>query len=390
MGQINKLKDKAVLQSEDTVEELFEIKSKLASIIEYSKDAIYGNDSDGLVTYWNKSAETMYGYPAEEIIGKSVKLLVPPDKIGEVSQLIDKTKKNEEIEHIESIRVKKNGERINVSISASPIKNLATETVGVAIIARDITELKRLQEAEFKMIQMLRNANANLESFSYSISHDLRAPLIAIDGFSKALENDYAKILDIDGKHIIHTIRNSTKHMGDLIDGLLSFSRLSRQEVITHDIDITKQVKEVFAELQQINPARSIQFTIKELGRAEVDSILMHQVWINLLSNAIKFTSKKDIAKITVSRKDMDNNIIYSVEDNGVGFNMKYVDKLFGVFHRLHSSQDFDGIGVGLSIVKKVIERHGGKVWAESMQDKGATFYFSLPKTRKVKPILAA
>jgi signal transduction histidine kinase len=222
-------------------------------------------------------------------------------------------------------------------------------------------------------------SNKDLEAFTYSVSHDLRAPLRSIDGFSKILEDDYAEKFDEDGKHVIATIRASIKRMGELIDDLLAFSRLGRRMITTTDVDMTSLVKAVFEELKHANPERSIQFTCEELPPAHADASLMHQVLVNLLSNAIKFTRKKDMAIITVGNTVIDGNIVYYVKDNGVGFDMKYVGKLFNVFQRLHTTQEFEGTGVGLSIVSRIINKHGGRVWAEAEIDHGAIFYFSLP-----------
>ncbi len=228
----------------------------------------------------------------------------------------------------------------------------------------------------------LETSNKDLESFSYSVSHDLRAPLRSIDGFSKILEEDYATKLDDEGKRVVATIRNSTKQMGILIDDLLAFSRLGRQEVKAIDVDMTKLANTVFDEIKQGSPGRSIEFSCAQLPFAHADPILMKQVWVNLLSNAVKFTNKKDVAKISVGSNEEDDKNIYFVKDNGAGFDMKYVDKLFNVFQRLHSAQDFEGTGIGLSIVARIIKKHGGSIKAEATVDQGATFYFSLPKNQ--------
>ena len=228
--------------------------------------------------------------------------------------------------------------------------------------------------------KQLENSNKDLEAFSYSVSHDLRAPLRAVNGFAQILEEDYDEKLDDGGKHVVATIRKSAGQMGNLIDDLLAFSRLGRQEIRATDVDMTTLAKTVFDELKLVSPERSIQFTCTELPVAHADHSLMRQVWINLLSNAIKFTSTKDIAIVAIEGTFENDVATYSVKDNGVGFDMKYVAKLFTVFQRLHSVDEFEGTGIGLSIVARIINKHGGKVWAEGMVDQGTTFYFSLPK----------
>lgn len=229
--------------------------------------------------------------------------------------------------------------------------------------------------------QQLENSNKDLESFSYSVSHDLRAPLRAIDGFSQILEEDYMTKLDDDGKRVITTIRTSTKQMATLIDDLLTFSRLGRKPLETQNVDMTQLARSVFDELKLINPNRNISFLCDNLPPAHVDPTLIRQVWINLLSNAIKYTKKKENATISVSSTTTADGVTYLVKDNGAGFDMKYKDKLFGVFQRLHSSEDFEGTGVGLAIISRIITKHGGRVFAEGVVGEGATFGFILPKT---------
>ncbi len=229
--------------------------------------------------------------------------------------------------------------------------------------------------------KQLETSNKDLEAFSYSVSHDLRAPLRSIDGFSQILEEDYTPKLDDEGKRVIATIRASTKQMATLIDDLLTFSRLGRKPIEAQDVNMTSLAKTVFDELKLANPTRVIQFDCAELPHAHGDAALLKQVWVNLLSNAIKYTKKKETAIITVASTSDNNNNIYCVKDNGAGFDMQYKDKLFGVFQRLHSAQEFEGTGVGLAIVSRIITKHGGSVRAEGVVDQGATFSFSLPKT---------
>jgi len=239
---------------------------------------------------------------------------------------------------------------------------------------------KPLLEREQKALAEALKANKEMEAFSYSVSHDLRAPLRAIDGFTQILVEDNIDKLDDEGKRVAGIIRASTVKMGKLIDDLLSFSRLGRQEIKKNKVDMKSLVNNIYNELRKNSPDKNIEFVLNDIPDAMADKDMMSVVWTNLISNAIKFTGKKDKPKIEIGSK-MDNDVItYYQKDNGAGFDMKYVDKLFGVFQRLHSTEDFDGTGVGLANVKRVVERHGGKVWAEGKVDEGATFYFSLPK----------
>lgn len=239
------------------------------------------------------------------------------------------------------------------------------------------------EELERRVIErtaQLEATNKELEAFSYSVSHDLRAPLRAIDGFSRILFEDYSDRLDDEGRRILNTIRQNTQNMGQLIDDLLAFSRLGRQDMKPSNLDIAAIAKAVFEELKPNTNWRKVDLNINTLPPGQGDRAMIRQVFVNLLSNAIKFTGTRENPIIEVGGWIEDKENIYYVRDNGVGFDMQYVNKLFGVFQRLHRQDEFEGTGVGLAIVQRVIHRHDGRVWAEGKVGEGATFYFTLPR----------
>jgi len=231
-----------------------------------------------------------------------------------------------------------------------------------------------------KNVVQLNAANKELESFSYSVSHDLRAPLRIIDGFAKIMSEEYKHKMDEEGKRFIDAIRSNAQHMGQLIDDLLNFSRIGRQEMSLHEADMNRIVAQVIESFRLLNKTPGAEIQIEHIANAKCDEHLIRQVWINLLSNALKYSRKQEHPVINISTQETDTEIIYAIKDNGVGFDMEFSDKLFGVFQRLHKVTEFEGTGVGLALVSRIVTRHKGRVWAYSIPGQGATFYFSLPK----------
>ena len=224
----------------------------------------------------------------------------------------------------------------------------------------------------------LEAANQELEAFSYSVSHDLRAPLRAIDGFSRMLLRDYQALLPADGQDLLQAVRENTQQMARLIDDLLAFSRLSRQSLNKEPVVLATLVQRVLRDLSADQEGRQVEIVLGDLPTCQSDPRLLQQVFVNLLSNAFKYTRHRDVARIEVGCRVQNGGTVYFVKDNGAGFDMRYADKLFGVFQRLHRAEEFEGTGVGLAIVQRIIHRHGGRIWAEAEVDKGATFYFTL------------
>lgn len=269
-----------------------------------------------------------------------------------------------------------------------PFKLSAVLTVlGRALTVRQLrmenAELERNVRERTAQLEIanreLESANKELEAFSYSVSHDLRAPVRHIDGFSQLLEETHGANLDPAALRLLQKVRESAKRLGSLIDDLLNFSRLSRQPLVTRTVSLSHLVSDVLVELEPERTGRNIDLRLGKLPDCVGDSKLLRQVFINLLSNALKFTRKREQAVIEVGCELRDGELVCSVRDNGAGFDMRYASRLFGVFQRLHQADQFEGTGVGLSIVQRIIHRHGGRIWVEAEVDKGAHFQFTLP-----------
>lgn len=366
-----------------------EVLAQFAAIVESSEDAIISKSLDGIVLSWNRGAEKLFGYKAEECIGKSMLMLFPPERRAEEAEILEQIRSGGSVSHFETIRVTKSGQRIDVSVTHSPIRNNRGEIIGVSKIARDITERRRAEEEIRKLNTELERrvtlrtaeleaANKELEAFSYSVSHDLRAPLRAVNGFAGIVLEDFSSQLPHEGRRYLERIRNGGQRMGELIDDLLAFSRLNRQLVNRQNTNMARLAEEALDELKPLREGRQIQIQTGTLPPCRGDSALLKQIWINLISNAIKYTRGREPAVIEIGCSSENGEDIYFVRDNGAGFDMKYADKLFGVFQRLHRSDEFEGTGVGLAIVHRIVHRHGGRVWAEGAVDRGATFYFTL------------
>lgn len=245
---------------------------------------------------------------------------------------------------------------------------------------RTLREFNETLEHKIKdRTSQLESVNKELEGFSYSVSHDLRAPLRAIIGYAAILQEDYGNKLDDEARRIIWVIRNNTTKMGQLIDDLLAFSRMSRQEMVKAQVNMGAVVNEVRDFLAGQFDLKKVHWQIQPLPEVRANENMIRQVWINLLSNAIKYSSKRNISQVEIGTYPQNGQVVFFVKDNGAGFNQQYAEKLFKVFQRLHSASDYEGTGIGLALVEKIISKQGGKVWAEGVEDKGACFYFSLP-----------
>jgi PAS domain S-box-containing protein len=501
----------------ETLRQDEEMRSFLAAIVASSDDAIVGKDLAGKVVSWNDGAERVFGYTPAEMLGQPITRLLAPDRPEEELHILEEIRRGV-TRHYETVRIRKGGQAINISLTVSPIRNARGDVIGLSSIARDITERMlaerdirdsrarlsgiigsamdavisvdaqqritifneaaermfrcaaekaigepldrfipaRFREAHHKHVEafgrtgatsramgdlrplaglradgeefpieasishteidgkpiytvilrditerqraetqirqlnaeleqrvaertaQLTEANKELESFTYSVAHDLRAPLRHIDSFSGILHEEFAEVLPMEAKHYLTNIRQSTRKMSSLVDDLLNLARVSRQELRREPTPLDGLVAEVLADLTQDTAGRKLEWHIGHLPAVQCDPGLMKQVFTNLLSNAVKYTRPRSLAVIEVGFRKSNGDSALFVRDNGVGFNMKYADKLFGVFQRFHRAEEFEGTGVGLATVDRIVRRHGGHIWAEAAVDHGATFYFTV------------
>ncbi|HLX72880.1 MAG TPA: PAS domain S-box protein [Verrucomicrobiae bacterium] len=370
----------------------------LLAIVESSDDAIIGKDLTGKVVSWNAGAQRMFGYDAAEMVGSPIERLLAPDRPDEERHILENAKRGEKRIY-ETVRVRKDGTLVDLSLAVSPIRDAQGEIVGVSSIARDISERKRAEEQILRLNAELEHrvqvrtaeltaANQELEAFTYSVAHDLRAPLRHIDAFTRILQEDFAGSFPPEAAELLETIRHGSENMSRLVNDLLDLARVGRQELKKERISLNLIIDEVIAEMARETKDRQIDWQISRLPSVEGDPGLLKQVFANLLSNAAKYTRPRDKAVVEIGLQTVNGRRAIFVRDNGVGFNMKYATKLFGVFQRLHRPEEFEGTGVGLAIVERVVKRHGGHAWAESDGSHGATFYFTLDglKDEKLEP----
>jgi len=364
-----------------------EIGDLRAALDEHAIVAI--TDPQGRITFVNDKFCAISKYAREELLGQDHRIINsgyhPKEFIRELWETIGRGR----VWHGEIKNQAKDGTFYWVDTTIVPFLDDKGRPRQYVAIRADITERKaaeetvRLLNADLERRVEERTAqyeaaNRELEAFSYSVSHDLRAPLRAIDGFSQAVLEDYAPLLPEDGRRNLETIRQSAQRMGDLIDDLLTFARLGRQELSKRPINMGELVQRALGDLEFATRDRPVEIRVGDLPECSGDLALLKQVWMNLLSNALKYTRKREAAEVEVGCRARTGEQVYFVRDNGTGFDMRYAGKLFGVFQRLHRAEDYEGTGVGLAIVQRIVHRHGGRVWAEAAVNRGATFFFTL------------
>jgi PAS domain S-box-containing protein len=365
-----------ITERKDAEARLAQLEGRYRGLLEAAPDAMVVVNGDGEIVLLNFQAEKQFGYRRDELVGQKVKNIIPEGFAGRL--IADGLRSAEDAQAqqigtgIELTGRRKDGGEFPIEIMLSPVEGAK----GIVAI-RDITERKRHENTLQEKNMQLQAAVSELDAFSYSVSHDLRAPLRAIDGFSRILLDRYGQILSEEPREYLQLVRDSTVQMGHMVDDLLKFSRLGRQPLSKQAVPTATIIEKVLRDARQQAEGRSVSVSVGDMPPLWGDPPLLKQVFVNLIGNAFKYTRMRTEAVIDIGSREIGGEQVFFVRDNGAGFDMKYANKLFGVFQRLHRSEDFEGTGVGLAIVQRIIQRHGGRVWAEAAIDRGATFYFT-------------
>jgi PAS domain S-box-containing protein len=380
--------ERELVQSRSELEKEVAERTQQASLLDLTHDSICVRNMGNVVTFWNRGAEELYGWRAGEVIGKvtthGLLQTVFPAPLEEINtELLSTGRWDGELKH-----TKADGSVVVVSSRWSLRRDEHGKAVAILETNNDITERHRreheirvLNEELVKRATELEAINKELEAFAYSISHDLRAPLRHMVGFTELLKKNAASVRDDKIQRYVTIILEAAKRMGNLIDDLLAFSRIGRADTRKTMLSLQQLVQEALAEARQDTGGRNIVWRVGALPDWYGDRSMLRLALVNLVSNAVKFTRTRAQAEIEIACMDQtQDQVVLLIRDNGVGFDMKYVDKLFGVFQRLHTREAFEGTGIGLATVQRIVHRHGGRVWAEGEVDNGATFYFSLSK----------
>ncbi len=360
--------------------QLSDSRNQIEAILNNAPSAVIVFDKDRSTLRWNEKASEIFGYTVEEATGKPLhELVLPANDHPDNEAVTGFLKGNSEIpsaKQHEIIATRRDGSNFPAELIVSKVKTRQQELYITFI--NDISDRKAAEKNLIEANINLENSNKELEAFTYSVSHDLRAPLRAISGYSQLLIQRHPELLSTEANGFIQSISNNTRRMGQLIDDLLALSRYSRAELQRSSVDVSALTLQVIEDLGSASDISRFKFSVHPMPEASADANLLLQVMTNLLSNAIKYSSLKEQPEVEVGGLKNEGETVYYVKDNGSGFDMQFYNKLFGVFQRLHDSREYEGTGVGLAIVKRIITKHGGRIWAESVQGEGTTFYFTL------------
>jgi PAS domain S-box-containing protein len=378
-----------IVQLRDSQQNLKRSEERYRTVVQSQTEFITRFLPDGTVTFANEAYCRNFGMDCQTVTGKKFKANLPKDEKTLLAEYFSRLTPEHPMDTIEHRVIMPDGEVHWQLWNDRAIFDSEGNVIEYQSVGRDITDKKRIEEELLafneKLEQMvsertsqLESANKELESFSYSVSHDLRSPLRAIDGYSTIILNEFGEGLTPATQRYLAKIRDNVRQMNRLIEDLLGFSRASRQELHIIEVDPAIIARDAYGELRQERAGREVEFIVGPMPHCRADPMMLRLVYANLLSNALKFTRVRATARIEIGSLPPDNNPVYFVKDNGVGFDMEYAPKIFGVFQRLHTDEQFEGTGVGLAIVQRIIQKHGGKIWVSAVPDKGTTFFFTL------------
>jgi PAS domain S-box-containing protein len=354
------------------------VQAHLAAIVESSDDAVLAKDLDGTIRLWNRGAERTYGYTAQEAAGRHVSFLFLPEGEEEERQVLERIARGERVEHFRTRRRSKDGRIVEVSLTASPIRDAGGEIVGVSTISRDITAQIQIEEELARRTAELQRSNAELVRFAYIASHDLQEPLRTITSYVQLLARRYQGKLDADADELIHYVVEGANRMRQLIQGLLAYARVHTRGDIFEPVALEEILAEALDGLGLALRESGATVTHGPLPVVSADPAQVGQVFSNLIANALKFRSAEPPA-VDIRAKRRNDEWILSIRDNGIGIDPQFFDRIFIVFQRLHGIAEYPGTGLGLALCKRIVERHGGHIWVESRPGGGSTFFFMLP-----------
>lgn len=353
--------------------------SLLAAIVESSDDAIISKDLDGTIMSWNQAAERLFGYTAAEAVGQSITILIPGDRPNEEPEILSRLKRGERVDHFETVRIRKDGRRLNISLTISPVKDPTGRIVGASKVARDITARVRQEQALKEANAALQRANGDLQQFAYSASHDLQEPLRTVRIYSELLQQRFAEQLGAEGKEFIRHAVAAAGRMEDLLRNLRTYTQVSAGDrEIEAESDSGEALQKTLEELKPAIEESGASIVAGSLPRVPLPAFQMEQLFLNLIGNAIRY--RNGAPRIQVDAVPRNGGWLFSVQDNGIGIEPRFRDQIFGIFKRLHSSAEYPGTGMGLAICQRIVQRTGGRIWVESEPGEGSTFYFTIPK----------
>jgi PAS domain S-box-containing protein len=351
----------------------------LSAIVDSCDDAIISKNLDGIIMSWNPSAERLFGYTADEVIGQSIAILIPPERQDEEPKILEQLRRGNRVDHFETIRVRKDGARLNISLTISPVRGADGRIIGASKVARDITAQVRQDAALRRANEALRQANADLQQFAYSASHDLQEPLRMVAAYSELLKKRFGGKLGPVADEYIGQVVQGAMRMETLLDDLRNYTYASTLHQRPPDeVDAGEVLQKALSNLELAIKDSGAQVTSTALPRVRIYEFQLQQMFQNLLGNAIRYRGER-APLIHVKAVAEDGRWLFSVQDNGIGIGPEYQEQIFGIFKRLHSAAQYPGTGMGLAICKRIIERTGGRIWVESDPGNGSTFYFTIP-----------